>query len=249
MSRALWPIVLDPAVLLPHRCAADPTESLETPLPVEASKTPLPEAFGPLDWSTTAESLRARFPEAQIEEGEPRTSAYAGSEDGRELLLVQVTAHGAHLEPFGTVDLSVMGFQGHPPAVLVIQRSDSPQNDCYGPGTTDEQAEQCWERLDQERRAVYDPIAAQLLARHGPGGSATSRARPSSRRPTRSISSNRSAPGNCRGSSCGSRSAVTRATTACRWSGSSPRATRATRTEADYPRSCSARTRRGSRAR
>ncbi len=125
--------------------------------------------FGPLDWSATAESLRARFPEARVEESEPRTSAYVDSEKGRELLLVEVTAHGAQLEPFGTVDLTVMGFQGQPPAVLVIQRSDSPQNDCYGPGISDEQGAQCRERLAHERRAVYDPIALQLISRHGPG--------------------------------------------------------------------------------
>jgi hypothetical protein len=139
------------------------------PLPAAGlAETPLPGVFGPIDWSTDADSLRARFPEAQVGETEPHPTG-AKDEDGRELMAVEVMATGAHLEPFGTVDIRVMRFEGHPPAVLVIQRSDNPQVECYPEGATQDQIATCQLRLERARRAVHGPLAARLTSRFGPG--------------------------------------------------------------------------------
>ena len=159
MHRSLWLLVL---TLL---CACHARAPRPAAGPAE---TPLPGVFGPIGWNTTADSLRARFPEAQVTETEPRDTGWK-DEDGRELRAVEVLATDAHLEPFGTVDIRVMRFEGHPPAVLVIQRSDNPQVECYPPGATQEQIDACWLRLGQERRAVYELLAARLGSRFGPG--------------------------------------------------------------------------------
>ncbi|QSQ26448.1 hypothetical protein JY651_16610 [Pyxidicoccus parkwayensis] len=133
------------------------------------SETPLPEVFGPIGWSTTAADLRARFPEAEVSESEPSPMSGSSVADGGDALAVEVTATGAHLAPFGTVEIRVMGFVGHPAAVLVIQRTDNPGNECYPDGYTEEQKEACQDRLDRERSAVYDAVASRLIARYGPG--------------------------------------------------------------------------------
>ncbi|WP_375769233.1 hypothetical protein NR798_47450 [Archangium gephyra] len=159
MHRSLWLLVL---TLL---CACRATAPLPAASPAQ---TPLPDVFGPIGWSTTADSLRARFPEAQVTETEPRPTGWT-DEAGRELLAVEVLASDARLEPFGTVDIRVMRFEGHPPAVLVIQRSDNPQVECYLQEAPQEQIDACWLRLGQERRAVYEPLAARLISRFGPG--------------------------------------------------------------------------------
>lgn len=159
MHRHLWLLVLT----LMCACRAS------APRPAaDLAETPLPDVFGPIDWNTTADSLRARFPEARVEEMEPLVTGWK-DEAGRELLAVEVIAAGAHLEPFGTVDIRVMRFEGHPPAVLVIQRSDNPQVECYPMGATQAQSAACELHLERARRAVYDPLAARLISRFGPG--------------------------------------------------------------------------------
>ena len=140
------------------------------PRPVSPpEQTPLPENFGPVGWDATLESLRARFPEASVGEGEPQPASWRDEEDGRELMAVELSASDAHLEPFGTVDIRVMGFVGQPPAVLVIQRSDNPGVECFPEGASEVEGRACWERRRRERRAVYDALAASLIARYGPG--------------------------------------------------------------------------------
>src|SRR6187431_1851486 len=94
MHRHLWLLAL--TLLCACRASA--------PLPAAGlAETPLPDVFGPIDWSTDADSLRARFPEARVWETEHDPKDWK-DEDGRELVAVEVMATDAHLEPFGTVD-------------------------------------------------------------------------------------------------------------------------------------------------
>ncbi|HEX8539060.1 MAG TPA: hypothetical protein VF664_16440, partial [Cystobacter sp.] len=117
MHRHLWLL----ALTLLCTCRA----STPSPTAQLVAQTPLPDMFGPIDWSTDADSLRARFPEARVWETDHDPKDWK-DEDGRELVAKEVVATDAHLEPFGTVDIRVMRFEGHAPAVLVIQRSDNP---------------------------------------------------------------------------------------------------------------------------
>jgi hypothetical protein len=143
--RALAPRLLALTLLLCACRAAAPRP------PAVAAPPPLPGVFGPVGWDSTAASLRARFPEAQVFEDED-----------------EVRASGARLEPFGTVEIRLMRYAGRPTGVLVIQREED-RGACFPQGATQDFMDTCVERLDRERRAVYDAVAAPLMARHGPG--------------------------------------------------------------------------------
>ncbi|SEU28420.1 hypothetical protein [Stigmatella erecta] len=132
-------------------------------------QTPLPDVFGPLDWNTDAARLRARFPEAHVEEGPGTEHSHQVDAEGRELTTWEALARNARLEPFGTVELHVMRFEAKPPAMLIIQRTDSPHEVCTAGNPPQEQIDTCVSRMDRERRALYDELEARLISRFGPG--------------------------------------------------------------------------------
>ncbi len=154
------------ALLLPPLGACQSREPRASAVPAPAL---LPDVFGPIDWSMDAARLRARFPEARVTEAPGSEPSRAEDERGRELKTWEVVATDAHLEPFGTVDIQVLRFEGQPPAMLVLQRSDNPFEDCASRDTAPEALEACVSRKDRERRALYDGLAERLTARFGPG--------------------------------------------------------------------------------
>jgi hypothetical protein len=164
MHRALCLLALTLLLLPLAACRSSRSQPAAAP-----AQTPLPDMFGPLDWSTDAASLRARFPEARVVEGPGTEPSHVEGADGRELGTWEVVASNAHLEPFGTVDLRVMRFEGKPPAVLVIQRTDNPYEVCFPDDATPERRDACVSRMNRERRALYDSLEARLISRFGPG--------------------------------------------------------------------------------
>lgn len=164
MRRPLCLLAL--ALLLSPLGACQCREPRASAVPAPVS---LPDVFGPIDWSMDAARLRARFPEARVTQEPGLEPSRALDENGRELETREVVATDAHLEPFGTVDIRVLRFEGQPPAVLILQRSDNPFDDCGAQDTAPEALAACVSRKDRERRAIYDGLAERLTARFGPG--------------------------------------------------------------------------------
>ncbi|MBM7112565.1 hypothetical protein [Archangium primigenium] len=152
MTRSLCLLAL--TLLLPPLAACHGRDARPTAAPAE---TPLPDVFGPLDWSTDAARLRARFPEARVVEG-----------PGADTLTTwETVATNAHLEPFGPVELQVLGYPGQRPVMLILQRTDDPFEECVSGDAPARAA--CVARRDHERRALHDTLEARLVSLHGPG--------------------------------------------------------------------------------
>lgn len=162
MTRPLCLLAL--GLLLPPLAAC---HGREVRLAAAPAETPLPDVFGPLDWNTDAARLRARFPEARVVEGPGSEPSHVEDARGRVLTTWETVATNAHLEPLGPVELQVLGFQGRPPAMLILQRTDSPFEVCLS--EEGDAREACVARMDRERRALHDGLEARLTSLYGPG--------------------------------------------------------------------------------
>ncbi len=162
MTRSLCLLAL--TLLLPPLVACHGRDARPTAAPVE---TPLSDVFGPLDWSTDAARLRARFPEARVVEGPGAEHAPTRDERGSEPTTWETVATNAHLEPFGPVELQVLGYRGQGPVMLILQRTDDPFEACVSGDAPARAA--CVARRDHERRALHDTLEARLVSLYGPG--------------------------------------------------------------------------------